>query len=84
MIIMVYLENIRREGNLMYCDYYKEVDYVNKENVKPFELIVNYATDEIVSTTEDHISGYTYHAKEKLLKLSKLNDLPLVAKETWY
>lgn len=81
---MVYLENIRKEDNLIYCDYYKEVDYANKENVKPFKLIVDYTNDEIVCTTEDHISGYAYHAKEKLLRLSRLNELPSSAKEIWY
>ena len=84
MSIMVYLENIRKENDLMYCDYYREVDYIKKENVKPFKLVYNYITREIIDTSEDNISGYAYHASRKLQRLSKMEIIPSSAKEIWY
>lgn len=84
MNIMVYLENIRKENDLIYCDYYREVDYINKSNVTPFKLIYNYVTKKIVSTSEEYVSGYAYHASKKLLNLSKMDVIPSTAKEMWY
>ena len=81
---MVYLENIRKENDLMYCDYYREVDYINKDNVEPFKLTYNYVTKEIIETSEDSISGYAYHASRKLQSLSNKENIPSSAKEMWY
>ena len=81
---MVYLENIRKENDLMYCDYYREVDYNNRDSVEPFRLIYNYVTQEIVNTSENDISSYAYHASRKLHRLSKMDNIPSNATEMWY
>ena len=84
MNIMVYLENIKKENDLMYCDYYREVDYINKDNVKPFKLTYNYKSQEIINSSEAIMSAYTYHAARKLQRLSSMDNIPSSAKEMWY
>lgn len=36
---MVYLENIRKIDDLMYCDFIRDVDYDNRDIIKPCELL---------------------------------------------
>lgn len=81
---MVYLENIVRNGDLISCDYYREVDYKNKETINPFKMVYNFVTDTIEHLSEDHVSGYAYHAKQKLSRLARMEEIPSSAKEMWY
>lgn len=78
---MVYLENIRKIDDLMYCDFIRDVDYDNRDIIKPFKIVYNYKTDTIVETTYDRYSSYTYHVKRKLSELSKLESIPSSAKK---
>lgn len=71
---MIRLKNIVKNGNLIQCDY-----YVENEETK-YRAVLNYATGELVMAT----GPQTYHAKQKLMRLSKLDNPPKEAYEVWY
>lgn len=74
---MLVLKNIVRKDNYIEAEYYPEAQD------KKYKITVNLETSEV----DDHgsrASGYLSHAKNKLLRLSKLEKLPQEATEIWY
>jgi len=74
---MLVLKNILRKDSYIEADYYPEAQG------KKYKVTVNLETGEV----DDHgsrASGYLIHAKNKLLRLAKLETLPKEATEIWY
>ena len=74
---MLVLKNIVRHDGLIGADYYPEA------GEEKYRITVNIKTGKV----NDHgskKSGYLIHAKAKLLRLAKLENLPKEATEIWY
>ena len=78
MSIMVILRNIVKNEDVIQCDY------LHEDEAEVFKMVINFVTGETIMATDPSHGGYTYHAKEKLLRLAKLDNPPAQAREMWY
>lgn len=78
MSIMVILKNIVKDENTIRCNYFHE------DEAEAFEMVLDYHTGTVLKATDPSLGGYNSHAKQKLLRLAKMDNPPSSAYEIWY
>lgn len=75
---MVILRNIRKNDKTISCNYYHE------DESESFEMVYDYRSGTLLKATDPSEGGYTYHARRKLERLSRMDNPPSSAREMWY